>query len=135
MSTLSDRMQSLLKIKKMTYQDLAELTGVNKSTICRYLNGTTAKIPIDRLWKIASALGTTPEYLVGNEDEQPLTLAEGASTWEFQQETQYGDLIDRMDHDSDFNSLVYALMKLDATEIKPYAVFMKTIIEKEKGAN
>lgn len=48
-----------------SYQDLADRTGLNKSTLQRYETGKTNKLPLDKAEIIAAALETTVEYLMG----------------------------------------------------------------------
>lgn len=55
--------EQLLKEKNMKPVDLAEKTGVNKSTISRYFNGTR-KIPMDEIGKFAKALNVEPSQLL-----------------------------------------------------------------------
>ena len=45
--------------------DLSDKTGIPKSALQRYATGQTEKIPIDRLEKIASAIGVTTSFLMG----------------------------------------------------------------------
>lgn len=47
-----------------SYQDLAEKSGISKSTLQRYETGAIEDIPLDKFKKIAEALSTTPEYLM-----------------------------------------------------------------------
>ena len=49
----------------MSYQDLAEKTGMSKSTLQRYESGAIRSIPIDRLEDLANALQMDPAFLVG----------------------------------------------------------------------
>lgn len=65
MSHISDRMLCLILEKDISYGELSERTGIPKSALQRYATGQTEKIPIDRLQIIATAIGTTPEYLMG----------------------------------------------------------------------
>lgn len=55
-----------------SYQDLADKSGISKSTLQRYETGAIEDIPLDKFNKIAQALNTTPEYLMGStEKEKP----------------------------------------------------------------
>lgn len=54
---------------KMSQQDLADALGVNRSTISRYESGLIEKMPVETLIPLAKVLLTTPEYLMGWEDE------------------------------------------------------------------
>ena len=127
MSIISERLQALMDQNKITYQMLADLTGVSKSTICRYLTGSTAKIPTERLWQFASALNTTPQYLVG-ETENPLPYPEKKEIGQNKTKDEYEIVMDRMDRDPEFRSLINLLAKLNESEIIPYASFMRAII-------
>ena len=55
----------------MSYQDLAEKTGMSKSTLQRYETGAIRSIPLDKLEDLARALKLDPAFLMGwdNEDE------------------------------------------------------------------
>lgn len=65
MSDISDRILNIILEKEISYGELADKTGIPKSALQRYATGQTEKIPIDRLQIIATAIGTTPEYLMG----------------------------------------------------------------------
>lgn len=49
----------------MSYQDLAEKTGMSKSTLQRYETGAIRSIPLDKLEDLANALQMDPAFLVG----------------------------------------------------------------------
>lgn len=65
MSEISDRILAMIQKKGISYGELANMTQIPKSALQRYSTGETEKIPLDRLEKIAQALGTTPSYLMG----------------------------------------------------------------------
>ena len=48
-----------------SFQQLAELTGMSKSTLQRYESGAIKNIPLARLEALTTALQTTPEQLLG----------------------------------------------------------------------
>ena len=52
----------------LSYQELANLTGLSKSTLQRYETGYIKKVPINQIRTLAKALGTTPGYLMGWEE-------------------------------------------------------------------
>ena len=64
-------MLSRMRLRRLelgySYQDLADKTGFNKSTLQRYETGKTAKLPLDKAEIIAKALETSVEYLLGLE--------------------------------------------------------------------
>lgn len=61
----------------MTLEDVAKIVGVTRQTIQKYESGIIPNIPSDKIELLASALETTPAYLMGWEDKQkeasPLT--------------------------------------------------------------
>ena len=58
---LKDRREAL----GYSFQQLAELTGMSKSTLQRYESGAIKNIPLARLETLTTALQTTPEQLLG----------------------------------------------------------------------
>ena len=75
MSDISKRILETITCKDISYGDLSDKTGIPKSALQRYATGQTEKIPIDRLEKIASAIGVTTSFLMGwdsaDKKEQP----------------------------------------------------------------
>lgn len=49
----------------LSYQDLAEKTGMSKSTLQRYETGAIKNIPLDKLEVLADALKMDPVRLIG----------------------------------------------------------------------
>ena len=68
--TIGQRIKERRKELGMSADELGVRLGVNRSTVFRYENGFIEKIPIDILKPIAEALQTTPQYLMGWEEEQ-----------------------------------------------------------------
>lgn len=48
-----------------SYQTLAELTGMSKSSLQRYETGGIMNIPLSRLETLTNALGVSPDWLLG----------------------------------------------------------------------
>jgi len=46
----------------MTYQDLADKTGISKSTLQRYETGGIKNLPYDKIFTLSEALEVNPEY-------------------------------------------------------------------------
>lgn len=65
MSEVIDRIKSRRIELKLSYQDLANATGLSKSTLQRYETGYIKNIPVDKLELLAAALETTPAALMG----------------------------------------------------------------------
>ena len=68
---ICERIRLLIERQKLSYAELEKETGVPKSAIHRYATGQTSKIPIDRVIKLAGALGSTAAWIMGWEEEKP----------------------------------------------------------------
>lgn len=55
--------------KGYSYQVLADKTHLSKSTLQRYETGNIGNLPLDKLKVLADALGCSPGYLMGWEDD------------------------------------------------------------------
>ena len=72
--TLGERILLLRRRKRLTQEELAAQSGVNKMTIWRLEHGSIHDVKGQVLGKMALALETTADYLLGlREDEQPGT--------------------------------------------------------------
>lgn len=65
----SIRLKELRKQAGLTLDELAERVGTSKQTIHRYENGIITNVPPKKIESLASALGTTPQELMGWDDE------------------------------------------------------------------
>lgn len=72
MSEMSDKILCLIKKSGISYGDLSTATKIPKSALQRYATGETEKIPLDRVAKIAAALNSTPAYLMGWVENEPV---------------------------------------------------------------
>ena len=84
--TVSERIHKQMKLLELSYGELSAKTGLTKSAIHRYATGQTDKIPTDALEKLAHALGVSPAFLTGWEQERPHTLAAHFEGEEFSDE-------------------------------------------------
>lgn len=76
MSIISDRIKAEMAKQKMSYRDLEKATGISRSTLHRYAEKDSGKIPIKKMDLISKALHTTTEYLMGwDEEESSPTLS------------------------------------------------------------
>lgn len=64
---------SRIKLKRqlceLTLEEVAKRVGVSRQTISRYETGKIPNIPSNMVERLATALNTTPSYLMGWEDE------------------------------------------------------------------
>ena len=67
---IGKRIKELRRSKRMTLEELADIIGTSKQTINRYENGIIANIPSDKIVALANALDTTPQSLMGWDDNE-----------------------------------------------------------------
>ena len=65
MQEIVDRIKSRRLELKYSYQELADKTGMSKSTLQRYEAGAIRNIPLDKVQVLARGLGVSPEWLMG----------------------------------------------------------------------
>lgn len=68
--TKGDRIRELRKAKGISQLDMARLLNTTKQTISKYENGIVSNIPSDRIEALAMILDSTPEYILGWEEEE-----------------------------------------------------------------
>lgn len=74
MADIRERLIQLRRQCGYSYQDLAEKTGLSKSSLQRYETGQIQNIPLSQLEPLALALHTTPSYLLGWEDDEDMQI-------------------------------------------------------------
>lgn len=77
--TKGDRIRQLREKKSLTQEDLARLLNTKRQTISKYEKNIVTNIPSDKLEELAKVLGTTPEYILGWDEEKPTTQDDGLS--------------------------------------------------------
>lgn len=65
------RLKESIENSGLTYEQLEKKTGISRSSLQRYANGITAKIPVDAIQAISDALGIKAEYILGWDDAKP----------------------------------------------------------------
>lgn len=78
MKDIIDRIRQRRLELGYSFQDLANLTHMSKSTLQRYETGGIKNLPLDKLKILAQALQTTPEWIMG---------------WDLLDEKQYNDFL------------------------------------------
>lgn len=72
-SLILSRMKARRAELKMSFQELADKTGLSKSTLQRYETGKTEKLPVEKARLIALALEMPAEQLLGLEPPAEIT--------------------------------------------------------------
>ena len=66
---MAQRIKNLRQEKGLTLEQVADVVGVGKSTVRKWETGMIANMRRDKIADLAKALGTTPAYLMGWEEE------------------------------------------------------------------
>lgn len=67
---MGEKIKVLRSEKGLTLEELGNKVGVGKSTVRKWENGIIANMRRDKIAKVAEALGTSPGYLMGWDDEK-----------------------------------------------------------------
>ena len=70
MDELSTKIKQLRIEKGLTLQDIGDKVGVGKSTVRKWENGIIENMRRDKIAKLADALGVSPAFLMGWENNQ-----------------------------------------------------------------
>lgn len=79
---IAQRIKALRQDRGLTLEQVADVVGVGKSTVRKWETGMIANMRRDKIASLAKALSTTPEYLMGWEEDKKispdeLSLTEG----------------------------------------------------------
>lgn len=99
--TVGERIQQRRKELDMSAAELGRKIGKNRATIFRYENGYIEKLPVDVLKPIAEALFTTPEYLMGWDDEDQAEKEKTATNIDSGMSEAKRELLDLVENCSD----------------------------------
>ncbi len=69
MMSAAQRIKQRRKELKLSYQQLADRTGIARSTLQRYETGNIGNIPLDKLNILAEGLETSREYILGMSEQ------------------------------------------------------------------
>lgn len=67
---LSRKIKDLRLKRGMTLEQVGDIVGVGKSTVRKWETGMIANMKRDKIALLAQALGTTPAYLMGWDDDE-----------------------------------------------------------------
>lgn len=66
---ISERIKALRLQNNLTLEQVGDIVGVGKSTVRKWETGEIKNMRRDKIAKLATALHTTPAYLMGWEDD------------------------------------------------------------------
>lgn len=80
--SMANKIRILRQERGLTLEQVAEVVGVGKSTVRKWETGMIANMRRDKIADLAKALGTTPAYLMGweNQEEQEPSPSEPVLT-------------------------------------------------------
>lgn len=78
METIGERIRARRKELNMTQDELAQRLGYKSRTSVNKIEKNVLKLQIDKVVKIAQALNTTPDYILGEEEKTKDELDQGA---------------------------------------------------------
>lgn len=82
-----------LRIQKgLTLEELGNMVGVGKSTVRKWENGIIANMKRDKILKVSEALGTTPAYLMGWDEEEKIISLENIYQIELKRFPMLGEI-------------------------------------------
>ena len=113
---MARKIKELRKEKGLTLEEVANIVGVGKSTVRKWETGMIANMRRDKIAALAKALGTTPVYLMGWEEEQ-------------KKNDVLADIILKMRTDADFMSAVETLYKLDKEKLQSINAMLHTLFK------
>ena len=113
---MARKIKELRKEKGLTLEQVGNIVGVGKSTVRKWETGMIANMRRDKIALLAKALGTTPIYLMGWEEEQKKNDIQA-------------DIILKMRSDADFMAAVEALYKLDKEKLLSITPVLHTLIK------
>lgn len=113
---MSEKIKALRQQNNMTLEEVGKIVGVGKSTVRKWENGIIANMRRDKIAKLATALNTTPAYLMG---------------WEENLEQANTDILVDLAVDLEAMEHVEKLLKLNAEAKK--AVYNMIDVLSEKG--
>ena len=67
---MAQRIKALRQERNLTLEQVADVVGVGKSTVRKWETGMIANMRRDKIASLAKALRTTPEYLMGWDDQK-----------------------------------------------------------------
>ena len=126
MDQIKDRLNQAMKENSLTMSDLARATGLNRSTISRYLSGTIEP-KRDALGAMAKALHVSPSWLMGDTiPDYIVDLPESSVNFDF----------DMSDKGKEYMLVIETYKKLSKDQQKDalrYMQYMASLINKEES--
>lgn len=115
-SDMARKIKELRQARNMTLEDVAKIVGVGKSTVRKWETGMIENMKRDKIASLAKALGTTPTFLMGWEEEQ-------------KKNDILTDIILKMRTDNTFMSVVENIYRLDQNKLETIDQMLNTLFK------
>lgn len=89
---MGQKIHSLRVQKGLTLEELGNMVGVGKSTVRKWENGIIANMKRDKILKVSEALGTTPAYLMGWEENEKIASLDNVYPIELKRFPMLGEI-------------------------------------------
>lgn len=116
MQEICKRLSEAITSSGLSYVDLEKATKIAKSSIQRYASGTTKKIPIEAVQKIAFATGTSAAWIMGWEEDLQSHKKEDAVS----------DIFVRLRSDDKFLTAVQKIYSLTDEQLEAVITMLST---------
>ena len=113
---MAHKIKELRKERDMNLEDVAKIVGVGKSTVRKWETGMIENMKRDKIAALAKALGTSPAYLMGWEEDD-------------KKNDTISDVVVRMRTDETFMSAVENLYKLDNDKLETINQMLTTLFK------
>lgn len=121
MQEICKRLSEAITNSGLSYVDLEKATKIAKSSIQRYASGTTKKIPIEAVQKIASATGASAAWIMGWEEITPETE---------KKDDAIADIILRLRTDNNYLEVVQSIGELSPEQLTAVKGFLSAFNNK-----
>lgn len=117
---LKDRLKQAMRARNMKASDLANVTGIPKSSISYYMSGRSVP-KTDRIYQIAKALDISEAWLLGYDVNAEREARQ-------REVDELVSLISRIKKDPDFRAAALLLHRLDPDKLNAAKNFLNTFL-------
>lgn len=124
-NSIGRRIKDARTQRNLTLGDVAARIGVSRQTVQRYESGVIGNIPNDKIEALAAALGVSPGYLMGWEQDEPMTPS-------YYTNPETAALADEIKNNKNFQMLFDTTRKLSPEALQEVINFANYQMKKER---
>jgi transcriptional regulator with XRE-family HTH domain len=125
---MAKKIHDLRVEKDMTLEELGDKVGVGKSTVRKWENGMIANMRRDKIEKVANALGVSPGYLMGWDEDKVQFLGHQPEYY-FDEDAR--ELAEFLYNNQEYKTLFDASRKVKPEDLE----FVRQMIERMGGSD